>query len=27
VRAPADLDAGLIKAPWVLTDLATVLRG
>ncbi|MEU7908540.1 glycosyl hydrolase 2 galactose-binding domain-containing protein [Actinoplanes sp. NPDC049118] len=27
VRAPIDLDAGLIKAPWVLTDLATVLRG
>ncbi|MEU4236085.1 glycoside hydrolase family 2 protein [Actinoplanes sp. NPDC026619] len=26
VRAPAELDAGLIKAPWVLTDLATALR-
>jgi beta-mannosidase len=27
VRAPIDLDAGLVKAPWVLTDLASVLRG
>jgi beta-mannosidase len=27
VRASADLDGGLIKAPWVLTDLASVLRG
>ncbi len=26
VRGPAEMDAGLIKAPWVLTDLATVLR-
>ncbi|MEV4641706.1 glycoside hydrolase family 2 protein [Actinoplanes sp. NPDC049548] len=26
VRAPIDLDAGLVKAPWVLTDLATALR-
>ncbi len=25
VRAPAALDAGLVKAPWVLTELATVL--
>ncbi|GIM95429.1 glycoside hydrolase family 2 protein [Paractinoplanes toevensis] len=26
VRAPVELDAGLVKAPWVLTDLATALR-
>ncbi|MET0415703.1 MAG: glycoside hydrolase family 2 protein, partial [Actinoplanes sp.] len=26
VRAPIDLDAGLIKAPWALTDLASTLR-
>ncbi len=25
VRGPADLDAGLVKAPWVLTELSTVL--
>jgi len=27
VRAPVDLDGTLIKEPWVLTDLASVLRG
>jgi beta-mannosidase len=27
VRAPIDLDAGSVKAPWVLTDMASVLRG
>ncbi len=26
VRAPVPLDAGVVKAPWVLTDLASVLR-
>ena len=26
-RVKFGLDAGLIKAPWVLTDLASVLRG
>jgi hypothetical protein len=26
VRAPVALDAGQAKAPWVLTDLASVLR-
>jgi beta-mannosidase len=26
VRAPADLDPAVIKEPWVLTDLASVLR-
>ena len=26
VRAPVDLDAGSVKAPWVLTDLFSVLR-
>ncbi len=26
VRAPVDLDAGLVKAPWVLRDLSSVLR-
>ena len=26
LRAPVELDAGLIKAPWVLTDLASALR-
>ncbi|OJF10572.1 glycoside hydrolase family 2 protein [Couchioplanes caeruleus] len=26
VRAPVELDAGLVKAPWVLTDLPSVLR-
>ncbi|MFG1923172.1 glycoside hydrolase family 2 protein [Cryptosporangium sp. NPDC048952] len=26
VRAPIDLDAGAVRAPWVLTDLASVLR-
>ncbi|MEV6598799.1 glycoside hydrolase family 2 protein [Actinoplanes sp. NPDC051346] len=26
VRAPVELDAGLIEAPWVLTDLSSVLR-
>ncbi|WP_229075098.1 glycoside hydrolase family 2 protein [Actinoplanes sp. DH11] len=26
VRAPVDLDPGAVKDPWVLTDLATVLR-
>ncbi|BBH71775.1 beta-mannosidase [Actinoplanes sp. OR16] len=27
VRAPIDLDPNAVKAPWVLTDLATVLGG
>jgi beta-mannosidase len=26
VRAPVELDPALVKAPWVLTDLASVLR-